>query len=142
MYSGQTDGMNLKNARAAKPHQNACAQIEARDSKGDTPLSRALGNSSNHLTSVRLGFLADVARRRKYRQMLSPRQCNGAVRNVMAESRREQTDPSFVAAKASRCARPARIGNGRAPRTSPWRDYGVSSSAAAPRRATRRSPLY
>ena len=78
------------------------AQIEARDSKGDTPLARALGNSSNHLTSVRLGFLAELLRAGANMDKCCLRDNVPVPFETLWQNREtcEQTDPSFVAAKA------------------------------------------
>ena len=78
------------------------AQVEARDSKGDTPLATALGNSSNHLTSVRLGLLAELLRAGANIDKCCLRGNVPVPFETLWQNREtcEQNDPSFVAAKA------------------------------------------
>ena len=78
------------------------AQTEDRNYKGDTPLATALGNSSNHLTSMRLGLLAELLRAGANIDKCCLRDNVPAPFETLWQNREtcEQNDPSFVAAKA------------------------------------------
>ena len=78
------------------------AQTEDQNYCGDTPLATALGNSSNHLTSMRLGLLAELLRAGANIDKCCLRDNVPAPFETLWQNREtcEQTDPSFVAAKA------------------------------------------